>query len=220
MSLNSTELIGYVGSALVVASLTMTSVVKLRAISLVGAVAFVAYGALLESPPLVVTNVAIAGINVWFLRQELGGRRALRATVVPVDEPFLIDFLGYRLADIHRFQPGFALPSSPTDLGGGPGGNSVAMLLMRDGLPAGALLGRQEGADLHVTLDYVTKPFRDSQISQWLYGKGSGVFRRLGVERVISAPGADEHSTYLAKAGFTRVGDHFELLLGRRQTTG
>ncbi len=213
MSLNSTELIGYVGSALVVASLTMTSVVKLRAISLVGAVAFVAYGALLESPPLVVTNVAIAGINVWFLRQELGGRRALRATVVPVDDPFLIDFLGYRLADIHRFQPGFALPISP-------GVDSVAMLLMRDGLPAGALLGRQKGSDLHVTLDYVTKPFRDSQISQWLYGKGSGVFRRLGVERVISAPGADEHSTYLAKAGFTRVGDHFELLLGRRQTTG
>ncbi len=213
MSLNSTELIGYVGSALVVASLAMTSVVKLRAISLAGSVAFIAYGILLESPPLVVTNVAIAGINVWFLRQELGGRRALRATVVPVDDPFLIDFLGYRLADIHRFQPGFALPSNQ-------GGNSVALLLMRDGLPAGALLGRQEGTDLHVTLDYVTKPFRDSQISQWLYGKGSGVFRRLGVERVISAPGEDEHSTYLAKAGFTRVGDHFELLLGRRQTTG
>lgn len=213
MLLNSTELVGYVGSALVVASLTMTSVVRLRTISLIGSVAFIVYGALLESPPLVVTNVAIAAINVWFLRQELGGRRTLGVTVVPVDDPFLIDFLAYRLADIHHFQPGFTLPNNPAD-------NSVAMLLMRDGLPAGALLGRLEGTDLHVTLDYVTKPFRDSQISQWLYGKGSGVFRRLGVERVISAPGADEHSTYLAKAGFTRVGDHFELLLGRRQITG
>lgn len=213
MLLNSTELVGYVGSALVVASLTMTSVVKLRTISLFGSVAFIAYGALLESPPLMVTNVTIAAINVWFLRQELGGRRVLGVTVVPVDDPFLVDFLGYRLADIHRFQPGFDLP-------GTPGGGSVAMLLMRDGLPAGALLGRQEGRDLHVTLDYVSKPFRDSQISQWLYGKGSGVFRRLGVERVISAPGADEHSAYLVKAGFARVGDHFELLLGRRQPSG
>lgn len=213
MLLNSTELVGYVGSALVVASLTMTSVVKLRTISLFGSVAFIAYGALLGSPPLMATNVTIAAINVWFLRQELGGRRVLAVTVVPVDDPFLIDYLGYRLADIHRFQPGFALPSTPA-------GDSVAMLLMRDGLPAGALLGRQEGRDLHVTLDYVSKPFRDSQISQWLYGKGSGVFRRLGVERVISAPGADEHSAYLVKAGFTRVGDHFELLLGRRQPSG
>jgi len=210
MEFNGTELVGYVGSALVVISLTMTSVVRLRTISLAGSVAFVAYGALLESPPLVVTNLVIAAINVWFLRQELGGKRALGVTVVPVDDPFLIDFLGYRLADIQHFQPGFSLPS-------GPGGDSVAMLLMRDGLPAGALLGRQEGRDLHVTLDYVSKPFRDSQISQWLYGKGSGVFRRLGVERVISAPGADEHSAYLVKAGFTRVGDHFELPLGRRQ---
>jgi len=205
MSLDLTELIGYLASALVVVSLAMTSVVRLRTISLVGSVTFVAYGVLIESVPIVATNVAIAALNVWFLRAELGGKRTLGATVVPPDAPFLTDFLRYHLTDIHKFQPGFEPPVAGDDV--------VTMLLMRDGLPAGAFVGRLDGSDLHVDLDYVTKPYRDSLISQWLYGKGAGVFRRLGVERIISAPGADAHSAYLAKAGFVRRADRYELTL-------
>ena len=71
MHLDTTELVGYLASALVVVSLAMTSVVRLRAISLVGSLAFVAYGVLIESIPIVVTNAAIAVLNVWFLRSEL-----------------------------------------------------------------------------------------------------------------------------------------------------
>jgi hypothetical protein len=63
-------LVGYVASALVVVSLTMTSVVRLRFISFLGAVTFVVYGLLIESAPIVVTNAAIIVINVWFLRKE------------------------------------------------------------------------------------------------------------------------------------------------------
>lgn len=201
-----TEVIGYVASALVVVSLAMTSVVRLRVISLAGSTAFVVYGMQLGSPPIVVTNASIMCLNVWFLRQELGGKRALGATVVPADDPFLVDFLRFHLADIHRFQPTFELPGPPPH-------TQVALLLMRDGLPAGALIGRVDGDEFRVALDYVTKPYRDSQISTWLYGKGSGVFRKLGVERVTTAPGTEPHATYLARNGFHKVGDRFELAL-------
>ena len=207
MNFSSTELVGYVASALVVMSLAMTSVVRLRAISLIGSLIFVLYGVLIESVPIMVTNVAIAMLNVWFLRAELGGKRNLGATVVAADDPFLVDFLRYHLPDIHRFQPEFELPTGETEL--------LALLLMRDGLPAGALVGSLEDGELRVQLDYVTKPYRDSQLSQWLYGKGSAVLRRLGVERVSSAPGTEPHSSHLARNGFTKVGDRFERVLQR-----
>ena len=197
------EVVGYVASALVVLSLAMTSVVRLRMISLVGSVAFVVYGVLIDSAPIVLTNIAIAIINVWFLRNELGGHRTLGATEVPVDAPFLVDFLQYHLADIRRFQPSFEIPR--------PGDDLVAMLLMRDGLPAGAWIGRHDGSDMHVLLDHVTKPYRDSQLSTWLYGKGAGVFRRLGVARLVTAPGAEAHRTYLERMGFRRDGDRYVL---------
>ena len=207
MNFSSTELVGYVASALVVMSLAMTSVVRLRAISLIGSLIFVLYGVLSESVPIMVTNVAIAMLNVWFLRAELGGKRNLGATVVAADDPFLVDFLRYHLPDIHRFQPEFELPTGETEL--------LALLLMRDGLPAGALVGSLEDGELRVQLDYVTKPYRDSQLSQWLYGKGSAVLRRLGVERVSSAPGTEPHSSHLARNGFTKVGDRFQRVLQR-----
>lgn len=198
---NWTEAIGYVASALVVVSLAMTSVVRLRTISLVGSVTFVAYGVLLGSVPLVITNAAIAVLNVWFLRAELGGKRQLGATEIAVDAPFLVDFVRFHLADIHRFQPGFELPAPAPDV--------LALLLLRDGLPAGALVGRVHGGELEVLLDHVTKPYRDSQLSQWLYGKGSAVFTRRGVDRIVTAPGEEAHRTYLERNGFHREGDRY-----------
>ena len=201
-----TELIGYLASALVVLSLAMTSVVRLRFISLAGSLAFVVYGVQLGSPPIVVTNAAIMVLNVWFLRSELGGKRTLGATVVPADDPFLMDFLRYHLGDIHRFQPTFELPGPPPQM-------QVAMLLMRDGLPAGALIGRADGDEFRIALDYVTKPYRDSQISTWLYGKGSGVFRKLGIERISTEPGTEPHVGYLLRNGFRRDGERMVLTL-------
>ena len=59
MSLDWQELVGYVASALVVASLAMTSVVRLRTISLAGSVTFVVYGVLIGSVPIIITNASI-----------------------------------------------------------------------------------------------------------------------------------------------------------------
>lgn len=197
-----TELVGYVASALVVLSLTMASVVRLRWISLVGSITFVAYGALIGSIPIVLTNVSIAVINLWFLRKELGGQRDLDAVVVPADSPFLVDFVDFHLADMRRFQPTFEMP---------PADEAVCVLLQRDGLPAGALIGRRQGDELYVVLDYVLRPWRDSRLGQWLYGRGAGVFRDIGVQRVVSEPGNDTHRAYLERVGFHRDGARYVL---------
>ena len=204
MAFDTTELIGYAASALVVVSLAMTSVVRLRAISTLGSIAFVVYGAMIGSVPIMVTNVAVAGLNLWFLRRELGGKRSLEALVVPVDDPFLVDFLSYHLGDIQRFQPDFRPDAEKA---------SLALLRMRDGLPAGALIGNQVDDALVVQLDHVIKPFRDSQISPWLYGSGSAVFRRLGIDRISSERGTEAHIHYLTRNGFVRVDDRYVLTL-------
>ncbi len=173
-SFGSVELIGYLASALVVISLAMTSVVRLRVISLAGSVVFVAYGLLIGSIPIVITNACIAMLNLWFLRKEFSrSGRDLGAVPIAVDAPFLLDFLHSHDADIRQFQPDFA----------GVTPDSCAWLLTRDGLPAGALVGRREGDELVVVLDYVLKPYRDSRLGRWLYGPGARVFRDIGLTR-------------------------------------
>jgi ribosomal protein S18 acetylase RimI-like enzyme len=200
--LSAVEAVGYVASALVVLSLAMTSVVRLRIISLAGSVAFVVYGVLIDSAPIIVTNVSIAVINLWFLRTELGFHRDLGVSPIRSDSPFLADFVHFHLDDIRRFQPDFEMPDDD---------DAFALLLTRDGLPAGAVVGRRRGDELDLVLDYVLRAYRDSRLGTWLYGRGAGVFRAAGVTRLVTRPGNDAHRAYLERIGFQPDGDRFVL---------
>ncbi len=193
-------LVGYLASALVVISLTMTSVVRLRLLSLLGSITFLVYGALIESAPIIMTNSAIIVINVWFLRKEFAsgttGGVDLGASHIRPDSPFLQDFVAFHLTDIHRFQPDFELST---------GDDVAAWLLNRDGLPAGLLIGRRDDTTLTIDLDYVLGPWRDSRLGNWLFGRGADVFRRDGITTVRSYGSTDYHRKYLERMGFHPV---------------
>lgn len=197
------ELVGYLASALVVASLAMTSVVRLRIVSLVGSVVFVAYGALLPSVPIIITNAAVAGLNIWFLRKEFGPHRDLGAVPITPDAPFLLDFLRSHEADIRAFHPSFELPE--------PG--DFALVLTRDGLPAGALVGTPDGGTLRLRLDYVMHAYRDSRIGKWLYGSGSRVFTDAGFDRLVTDSDNEALRQYLRGVGFAQVDSQLVLSL-------
>jgi hypothetical protein len=192
VSVDVVELVGYAASALVVASLAMTSVVRLRTISLAGSITFVAYGLLIGSIPIVLTNASIAGLNVWFLAREFGGGRDLGAVVVPPDSPFLVDFLAHHERDITTHQPEYD-PTTPADF---------ALVLTRDGLPAGVVLGDRRGTRLDIRLDYVLRAYRDSRLGRWLFGPGAGILRTAGVEEVSTLGGSESHRHYLTRIGF------------------
>ncbi|MBK9156596.1 MAG: hypothetical protein WAV45_04495 [Propionibacteriaceae bacterium] len=197
MSFSVVELIGYLASALVVASLAMTSVVRLRLISLAGSITFVVYGLLLPSIPIIITNACVALLNIWFLRKEFSGERDLNAVPVNPEAPFFADFLRSHEADIHKQQPGFD--------GVRPG--DFALLLNRDGLPAGAYVGQLKDGTLELRLDYVLAPFRDSRLGQWLYGPGAKLLHQAGIRRVRANARTPSHADYLRSVGFTHEGD-------------
>lgn len=192
-----TELIGYTASALVIISLTRRSVVRLRSISLVGSITFLTYGLLLGSVPIVVTNLCIATINVWFLSRELlvapDDRHDIGASRIRSDSPFLLDFVEYHHADIIDFQPDFHMPG---------GGDVFALLLTREALPSGLVIGHRDHDMLHIDLDYVLREHRDSRLGSWLYGPGRTVFRDAGFTELRAIAVTDAHDKYLRRVGF------------------
>ena len=206
LAISGVEALGYLASALVILSLTMRSVVRLRIISLCGSFAFFAYGLLIESPPVMVTNGCIAVINVWFLRQEFfvaaADRSDLGVSAIRPDSPFLGDFIEYHIGDIGRFQPDFHMP---------PGDNVMSLLLTRDGLPAGLIVGRRDGDTLTIDLDYVLREHRDSRLGQWVFGPGADVFRSTGLRHLRSSASTDVHDKYLRRVGFTQTNGQFVL---------
>lgn len=58
------ELFGYLGSFLVVASMLMNSIVKLRIINTFGCIICVIYALIIKSYPVVIMNAALALINI------------------------------------------------------------------------------------------------------------------------------------------------------------
>ncbi len=63
------EWIGYAAMATVLVSFLMTSVIKLRIVNSFGCLLFVFYGFVLTpvSKPIVITNLAIFAINLYYL---------------------------------------------------------------------------------------------------------------------------------------------------------
>ncbi len=67
MGFNFIELVGYVASALVLASFFFKNIKHLRIVNSFGCAFFVAYGILLGSVPILITNVAILLVNGYYL---------------------------------------------------------------------------------------------------------------------------------------------------------
>ncbi|NAS32458.1 uroporphyrinogen decarboxylase [Flavobacteriaceae bacterium R38] len=62
-----TEWIGYMASAGVLISFFMRNIRTLRLINSIGCIFFIIYGILLNSIPIIITNVAIALVNFYYL---------------------------------------------------------------------------------------------------------------------------------------------------------
>jgi hypothetical protein len=66
------EYVGYLASLLVLISFLMKNMTYLRLVNTLGCMVFIAYGVLLPSIPIIITNAAIVIINSYYL---LKGRK-------------------------------------------------------------------------------------------------------------------------------------------------
>jgi N-acetylglutamate synthase-like GNAT family acetyltransferase len=201
------ELIGYAASALIVLSLLMSSVLKLRWVNLVGAAVFTVYGLLIGSTPVVLANGAIVVIDVYHLLR-LHRARATDAyhEVVEVepDDTLVRRFVEFHLDDIRRFVPSFR----------GLDAGQLTWMVLRDAVPVGVVAARADGDLAHLEVDYVVPAHRDLRPGRHLYGPGAEVFVQHGIRRLHAEAGSTEHRRYLERMGFAPV-DGSDLL-GRR----
>ena len=77
MEMNMVEILGYAASIMVAISLTMKNIVKLRILNFIGCALFTAYGLMIDSWPVVLTNGFIACVNVYFLAKMQQEKKSL-----------------------------------------------------------------------------------------------------------------------------------------------
>jgi len=189
------ELLGYAASILVAISLMMSSILRLRVINLIGAVTFAIYGWLIGSMPVAAVNLFIVLINIYYLQGMLRTREYFRLLELSPDSEYLRYFLSFHAAQIHRFNP-----ETPVERAA-----EVNLMVLRDVVPAGLLMGNIEGSTLRVTVDFVIPQYRDFKVGRFLFSESASFFRERGIREIVSGGGSREHSRYLEKMGFRRV---------------
>ena len=191
-NLNAVELIGYFGSALVVVSMLMTSVVRLRVINLIGSAIFAAYALIIRSYPTALMNIALMAINIYHLVRLLKEQKQYKLIKTDLRVGYINFLLDEYGDDIRGWFPEFSREGLQAD---------VVCLMCCDRNPAGLFLGRQTApGDVEVLLDYSTPVYRDTSVGTFLHKQMAG----QGISRRIFRSTAPKHTEYMEKVGYKK----------------
>jgi len=200
MQWNWLEIGGWIGSILVVVSLTQARVLRFRWLNLVGSIIATAYNAIIGIWPFVAMNAAIALINIFWLTRLYRERHSTIAydTVeLTPNDSYLRHLLRVNAADMAASTPGFTPELVDA--------TCLAFLVVRGDETVGAVCVRpQSGGEAVVVLDWVNARFRDFTPGEFVY-RQSGVFAANGINKLVVTGAPERENGYLKRMGFERT---------------
>jgi hypothetical protein len=206
------EVVGWVGSGILVVSLLQTRVMRFRVLNAVASAVLVGYNLVIEVWPMVGLNVVLVAINLWVISGLLRKRHDARAydvVQIGVREPYLERVIRRHATDIIEFNPNpeVLLARAEHAFLVSSGDQLVGLVLSRAG---------EDPGEQQVLLDYVLPPYRDFTPGEFVF-RPDGPFTELGATRVVASPAMAASERYLAAVGFVPEGDRRVLhLTGRR----
>ena len=191
------EWIGYIASLIVLISLLMSSLKKLRWINLAGALLFGIYGFMIGSIPTGLMNVGIVLIDIFYLARMYLSKDFYRALPIENDTDYLSSFLEFYKQDIEKYSDISKINFEKAE---------VKLYILRNMNPAGIFICNEyDKKTLEITLDYSIPMFRDFKIGQFVFEKQKLYFLGKGYHRFIVFTDNLHHIKYLKKMGFTET---------------
>jgi len=188
------ELRGYLGSFLVVVSLLMSSVIKLRIINTVGSLIFTVYAIVIKSYPTAAMNAALIIINIYFLTKLLKARSNFALAEAKIDDSAVQRIISMHKDDIKKYFPEWNEKEAV---------NRVFIQFLDEEV-AGLTLGMEkENGILVLKVDYATPHFRDCKLGGFVYDE----LFKLGFSRLVYNGTGMTHREYLLQMGFEMEGN-------------
>lgn len=193
LGINWIEWLGYISSVIVFISLTTSSIIRLRIISLVGSMLFSTYGFLIHSIPTGVMNAMVCGVNIYYLAKMFKHKEDFVILKTQKDDQYLIEFFKYYRDEILKSFPDFEMVNEDSD---------ISFYVLRDMVTAGLFLGKRlDEESLLITLDFAIPEYRDFKIGKHIYMEHEKLFTDIGYKRLLVKHSRD-NIDYLKKMGF------------------
>jgi hypothetical protein len=194
------EAIGYLGSALVLVSFLMASVVKLRVVNTIGSVIFTAYAFIIHSYPTAIMNVCLVLINIYYLVKMSNTKVDYSIVRVNTKDALVSYLLRFYSADIMDCFPETLLDFSESNLG---------YVVCHNGKPVSLFFGKEKDGVVDIDLDYSIPEYRDFSIGKYLLDKLPGE----GIRSLIYRGSDENHKAYLLKMGYIKKDGYYEKYL-------
>lgn len=190
------EAFGYLGSLLVLVSMLMTSVVKLRIINTIGSLIFTVYAFIIKSYPTALMNFCLVLINLHFLWKMTRMDKEYEVVECDRNDIILKYLVEHYRNDIEGIFPGIDLELRDIDR---------AYVVLCQAKPVGITLGKADGDELELKLDYSIPEFRDFSIGSFLFD----YLGKHGVRKLIYRGPDENHRAYLNDQGFVKEKDAY-----------
>lgn len=191
------EPIGTLASFIILVSLIMRSVKRLRIINLIGAVIFVIYGYFITSYPIIIMNTGIIFINIYYLAQMFKSEDYFKVIAIDKDDEYLKAFLSFYRDDINNTMTFTQKQLHNSD---------YRYLILRNMTPAGIFITNEYNDDtLEITLDYAIPSYQDFKTTEYVFKNANETFKDQGYTQFITFTDTDKHIHYLTRMGFEKT---------------
>lgn len=194
MEVNLLDWFGYFATVVILISLMMSSIIKLRWINLIGSLMFATFGFMISSVPTTALNLGIVIIDAYYLYKLYNGKDEFNVVEAELDSKYFHYFLKKHSTEIKEQMDVLEFSSK-----------EKAYYFVRNDNTAGLLMGRRLEEDVFfIDVDFVSKRYRDFKIGMHFLGE-SRIKRILSDYKELHAVAkTDHHEEYLKRVGFIK----------------
>lgn len=197
MNISILDWIGYIASLIVLISLLMSSIVKLRLVNCIGAAIFGIYGFMIGSIPTGVMNVGIVIINLYYLSKMYKTEDYYHLLSVETSSHYFKHFIDFYRDDIKRFSniDDFDIENK-----------TMSFYVLRNLVTAGVFIANEiDSQTLRVEMDYAVPEYRDFKVGKYIYDTHKNLFLEAGYSKLVFSPTNPKQEKYIQKMGFVKT---------------
>lgn len=185
---------GYAASLVVLVSLLMSSLKKLRWINLVGATMFGLYGFMIGSIPTGVMNLGIVIIDIYYLVKMYQNKDYFQVLPIETKSEYLREFMNFYKEDIQKYMILEDLNIQDS---------TFKFYILRNMNTAGVFVANHYDENtLEITLDYVVPIYRDFKIGLFVFESQRKTFLDKGYTSFVVKTDNPDHIKYVKRMGF------------------
>ncbi len=195
MLLQNAPYFGYLASLFLIIALLVNGDIKFRIYNILGTISFIIYGIIFSAWPVLLTNVILFFINIYYLRKLYAHKEDFELIEFNGDEKLAIKFLHFYAEDIKTYFRDFKEAQLKGDLN---------FVVLRDLVIANIFSAQiLENGDAVVALNYTTKKYRDFKVGKFIFEKERQFLILKGINSIVYKHVANKsHIHYLKTLGF------------------